>query len=89
MAKELIKDKLKREAVRAILERSQSIDMEKYGAPSEKNAVKYDNVQEILNIPYMNRDEVPLAMDIFKPVVKKGTELPVNKQDKLLITVMF
>ena len=77
MAKELIKDKLKREAVRAILERSQSIDMEKYGAPSEKNAVKYDNVQEILNIPYMNRDEVPLAMDIFKPVVKKGTELPV------------
>ena len=77
MAKESIKTKVKREIVRAALERVQGIDMEKLGAPSEENAVKYDNVEEILNIPYMNRDEVPLGMDIFKPVADAGTELPV------------
>ena len=37
---------------------------------------KYE-VEDILNNPYMNRDEVPLAMDIFKPVVPEDTELPV------------
>lgn len=77
VAKEGIKKKLKREIVRAALERVQSVDMEKFGAPSEKDAVRYDNVEEILNIPYMNRDEVPLGMDIFKPIVEDGTELPV------------
>jgi len=77
MAEEGIKRKVKREVVRAMLERVQGIDMEKLGAPREEDAVKYDNVEEILNIPYMNRDEVPLGMDIFKPVVEEGTEIPV------------
>ena len=34
-------------------------------------------VEEILNIPYMNRSEVALAMDIYKPVVPETEELPV------------
>lgn len=77
MKKEGIRKKVKREVVRAVLERAQGVSLEKLGAPSDKDAVRYDNVEEILNIPYMNRDEVPLGMDIFKPIVEKGTELPV------------
>lgn len=38
--------------------------------------VKFE-VEDMLNNPYMNRDEVPLAMDIFRPVVPENTELPV------------
>ncbi|MCR5789783.1 MAG: alpha/beta hydrolase [Lachnospiraceae bacterium] len=34
-------------------------------------------VEEFLNQPYINREEDPLAMDVFKPVTEKGTELPV------------
>ncbi len=34
-------------------------------------------VEEILNQTYLNRQEDPLAMDVFKPVVEKNTELPV------------
>ncbi len=39
----------------------------------------YDNIEEILNIPYVNRIGVPLALDIFKPTGKEyeGKELPV------------
>ena len=48
-------------------------------AEPEKHSpkVKYE-VEDILNNPYMNRDEVPLAMDIFRPVVPEDTELPVR-----------
>ncbi len=70
--------KLKREIVRAMLERSQSMDLEKsmaiFGA---KEPVEYEDVTEELNVAYINRDEVPLAMDIFKPKAESGTELPV------------
>ena len=72
-----IKKILKRQVIRTILERSQDIDLVTLGAPRPEDAVKYDNVEEFLNIPYMNRDEVPLALDIFKPIVPAGTELPV------------
>jgi|GEM_PF-912952 len=77
MTKGKIKKVIKREVVRAVLERTQGIDMEKLGAPKAENAVHFDNVEEILNIPYMNRDEVPLGMDIFRPIVPEGTEMPV------------
>ena len=33
--------------------------------------------EETLNQPYMNRQEVALAMDVFKPVTEEGRELPV------------
>ena len=77
MEKEGVKQVVKREVVRAVLERIQSMDMEKLGAPRAEDAVHFDNVEEILNIPYMNRDEVPLGMDIFKPVTEENAELPV------------
>ena len=77
MEKEAVKRKIKRELVRAVLERVQGMDMEKLGAPRAEDAIQFDNVEEILNIPYMNRDEVPLGMDIFKPIVDETTELPV------------
>lgn len=69
---------LTRELIRAMLERAQSMNIEKmmkvFGA---SDAVMYDDVEETLNVAYVNREEVALAMDIFKPKVKEGTELPV------------
>ena len=72
---------LRREFIRILIERVQGERMRHAPiAPPEpeKNSpkVKYE-VEDMLNNPYMNRDEVPLAMDIFKPVVPKDTELPV------------
>ena len=34
-------------------------------------------IEEILNIPYMNRREVALGMDIYKPVMPENTDMPV------------
>lgn len=34
-------------------------------------------IEEILNIPYMNRHEVALGMDIYKPVMPETAEMPV------------
>ena len=69
---------VKRELVRAMLERTQSMNMmgmmSAFGA---SEPVVYDDVEETLNVAYVNRDEVALAMDIFKPKVAEGTELPV------------
>ena len=73
---------VRKELVRIVIERMQGMKREDYGkreaAEPEKQSpkVKYE-VEDILNNPYMNRDEVPLAMDIFKPVVPEDTELPV------------
>lgn len=69
---------IKRELIRAMLERSQSFDITAWssGAVGYKD-IKYDDVEEILNVPYLNREEVPLALDIFKPVSDKKTELTV------------
>lgn len=45
--------------------------------PEKKSPKAIYEVEEILNNPYMNRDEVPLAMDIFKPVLSEDADLPV------------
>ncbi|MBR3318382.1 MAG: carboxylesterase family protein [Atopobiaceae bacterium] len=67
-----------REIVRAIVERVQSVDtMMLMSAVGASEPVEYDDVEETLNIAYVNRDEVALGMDVFKPKVPEGTELPV------------
>ena len=78
MSKNGIGSILTRELIRAMLERTQSLDLEKvmtaFGA---SDPVKYDDVKETLNVAYVNRDEVALALDIFEPEHEAGTELPV------------
>ena len=76
MEQESFGKKLKRQVIRTVIDRAQSMYLAN-GAPKEEDAIHYDNVEEILNIPYMNRDIVPLGMDIFKPIVEETTELPV------------
>ena len=79
--KNSIEKKLKREVLRAVLERSQDVDLnalEPFKPASMKSSnIKYDNITEKLNIPYVNREEVPLAMDLFKPKGMDDVELPV------------
>ncbi len=71
---------IRRELIRAVIERIQGTDL-----PEDKKP-KHDltnisgavcEVKEYLNRPYMNKDEVPLAMDVFVPEVEKDEELPV------------
>ena len=66
---------IKREFMRFMLQRVQDMDMSMF--MTHNDLPEYDDIEEELNIPYMNRDEDPLAMDIFKPIVPAGTELPV------------
>ena len=70
---------IRRELVRIALERGQGESM-KYNMEASDSAeepkMQYE-VEEMLNNPYMNRSEVPLAMDIFKPKAPEGQELPV------------
>ena len=71
---------IRRELFRAVLERIQGEGLNyvmdiKEPAGDEKEFL-YE-VDESLNQPYMNRQEVPLAMDVFKPVTEEGRELPV------------
>ena len=69
---------LKRELIRAMLQRNQTMDMSPLmKAVGATEPVKYDDVEETLNIAYVNREEVALAMDVFKPKAPQGTELPV------------
>ena len=69
---------VKRELIRAVLERVQSTEAVKKAIEEErKTADRYDDIEESLNLPYMNREETPLAMDIFKPVTEDIRELPV------------
>jgi acetyl esterase/lipase len=76
--KDNIGRKVKREVTRAMFERTQSMDLKKsmamFGATEP---VVYEDVEENLNVAYVNRDEVALAMDIFKPIKEKKSELPV------------
>ena len=70
---------LKRELVRIVLERFQGASMTQNMDScdeAEETGLLFE-VEELLNNPYMNRSEVPLAMDIFKPKVPEGQELPV------------
>ncbi|MCR5587779.1 MAG: AMP-binding protein [Lachnospiraceae bacterium] len=77
--KEGIRETIRKEVVRAVLERVQGARWDDEAMPQineEEVSGKYE-VEEIINIPYMNRSEVPLAMDIFKPIVSETDELPV------------
>ena len=68
---------VKRELVRAMLERTQSMNMmSMMNAFGASEPVVYEDVEDTLNVAYVNRDEVALAMDIFKPKAA-GAELPV------------
>ena len=70
--------KVSREIKRAMFERAQSMDvnsmMKFFGAPEP---AVYEDVEEIPSVAYLNRGEVPLAMDIFRPEGSEGRELPV------------
>lgn len=75
-------DSIRREVVRIGIERIQGIRFRgakerKRPEPEKPSPKTVYEVEEMLNNPYMNRDEIPLAMDIFKPVVPEETELPV------------
>ncbi|MDO5477256.1 MAG: AMP-binding protein [Eubacteriales bacterium] len=76
--KSIIPGTVKRELVRTLLERSQNKKMAMMTSGLKgAEEVQYEDVEQRLNIPYINRDEVPLAMDVFKPVVPKEQDLPV------------
>lgn len=69
---------LKRELVRAVMERSQSFNIQKqFMAAENRQDPVYDDIEETLNIPYINREEIPLAMDVFRPKTEEDKELPV------------
>jgi len=75
-------DTIRRELVRIAIERIQGMRFgrakeRKRPEPEKPSPKTIYEVEDILNNPYMNREEVPLAMDIFKPVVPEETELPV------------
>jgi hypothetical protein len=76
-----IRGSLRRELIRAVLERMQGMEIEfnteRINSLKEQGSDRKYEVDKMLNIPYMNRGEIPLAMDIFKPVVPEGTRLPV------------
>jgi len=70
---------LRRELVRIVLERVQGESTKQSLEDTEsveEPKLTYE-VEEMLNNAYMNRSEVPLAMDIFKPKMPEGQELPV------------
>ena len=69
---------LKRELIRSALLQAQSRNMQSMmNAFGASEPVAYEDVTDTLNVAYVNREETALAMDIFKPVVAEGTELPV------------
>ena len=73
-----IENVVKRELIRAAITRFQTRHTEGMANLKYRGEdIRYDDVEETLNVPYVNRDEIPLAMDIFKPVVPPGTKLPV------------
>ena len=72
MEKKRVEKFVENELVRALLYRCQTIDLNRVAPPVMKqNKETFTDVEEVLNVPYMNREETPLAMDIF---IKKGTE---------------
>lgn len=73
-----IENIIKREVTRAAISRFQTRHLEGLAYSKYRGEyIRYDDVEETLNVPYVNRAEIPLAMDIFKPVVPEGTRLPV------------
>lgn len=73
-------DLIRRETLRSLLEILQARHIDRLLTDTLANEEEdHDGleVEELLNNAYMNRGEVPLAMDIFKPVVPEEQELPV------------
>ena len=72
---------IRRELIRIILERVQGISIEQALGDLEQEptaipGARYE-VEDYLNRPYMNKSEVPLAMDVFVPKRTEQEELPV------------
>ncbi len=74
-----LRSTLKREVNRVVLENFQGRMLKKaiHQMEEEKAPDLPYEVEESLNNPYMNREEVALAMDIFKPKTEGGKEVPV------------
>lgn len=53
------------------------LKMRKSFNPGEVKEVSSEGLREYRDIPYNNRSGKELLMDIFEPIVEKGTELPV------------
>ncbi len=73
-------DNIKRFVFRSALLWTQNMNIKQNMDKEEPDESEYCGsykVEELLNRPFMNRAEVPLAMDIFKPIMEAGTELPV------------
>ena len=69
---------LKRKLVRSALLETQSRSMKNMmNAFGASEPAVYEDVTYTLNVAYVNREETALAMDIFKPLMAEGTELPV------------
>ena len=72
---------LRRELIRIVLERVQGASIENAIEIMEFDSSNIPgakcDVEEHFNRAYMNKSEVPLAMDVFFPKMPKGTELPV------------
>ncbi|MCR4646118.1 MAG: alpha/beta hydrolase [Oscillospiraceae bacterium] len=68
---------LRRQIIRILLSEMQiAITNKQMELPDQTPSGSYQ-IEEYLNIPYMNRSEVALGMDIYKPVVPETEELPV------------
>ena len=67
---------LRNDLLRILLERIQG-EMQSHSFKQMSEITIPDNVEPICDIPYINRNGIPLAMDIFKPKVDETTELPV------------
>ena len=53
------------------------LKMKKAFDMGEVEEVSSDGLKEYRDVPYSNRSGKELLMDIFEPIVPKGTELPV------------
>lgn len=53
------------------------LKMRKSFNPGEVKEVSSEGLREYRDVPYINRSGKELLMDIFEPIVEKGTELPV------------
>ena len=68
---------LRRHLIRILLNEMQVAIMNKRMDQPDIEPTGSYQIEEYLNIPYMNRSEVALGMDIYKPVVPETEELPV------------
>ncbi len=74
--KRTLSETIRHDVLRILLERMQG-EMQSKGLTDLSMIPVPENVEEISDIPYINRHGIPLAMDITKPKVDDNTELPV------------